>query len=60
MIYSGYLCDKCGRATEYQRTSDKWLPGKTTLIRFARQDGWSIGKQVLCPSCKKRRKGEKE
>lgn len=55
MLYSGYSCDICGTAIEYRRTTDKWLPNKTALIRFARKDGWSIGKQVKCPDCKKRR-----
>lgn len=53
-FYSGYYCDKCGVATEYRRTSDKWLPSKTHLVRWARESGWSIGKQVLCPNCRKK------
>lgn len=53
-LYSGYCCDKCGKAIEYNKTIKQWLPNKTNLIRFARQDNWSIGKQILCPDCRKR------
>lgn len=56
MLYSGYFCDKCGKADEYIRDVDKWIPNKTFLIRFARQNGWSVGKKVLCPDCRKKKK----
>lgn len=54
MLYSGYLCDKCGVVEEYRRTSEEYLPKKSSLIVFARRNGWSVGKQVLCPKCRKR------
>lgn len=57
MFFSGYFCDKCGTAIEYRRTSDKWLPSKTHLIAWARKDGWSIGKSVLCPRCRNGKRG---
>ena len=56
MIYSGYSCDNCGVAGEYNKSIDEWLPSKKWLIKFARENGWSVGKQILCPRCKKRRK----
>lgn len=56
MLYNGYFCDKCGIAVEYKQPVNKWLPSKTDLIHFAREDGWSIGKRVLCPDCRNIRK----
>lgn len=56
MLYSGYYCDKCGHAIEYKRSVHEWLPSKTYLVSWARKDGWSIGKQVLCPACRGRKK----
>ena len=53
MLYSGYCCDKCGKAIEYQRKTNEWIPSKTHLVRFARKEGWSIGKNVLCQDCRK-------
>ncbi len=53
MLHSGYYCDKCGLAIDYRRTNNEWLPGKTHLVAWARKDGWSIGKNVLCPKCRK-------
>lgn len=52
MFYSGYFCDKCGDAIEYKRATNAWLPSKTHLVAFAREEGWSVGKRVLCPKCR--------
>ncbi|MEY8517218.1 hypothetical protein AALC25_09870 [Lachnospiraceae bacterium 29-84] len=54
MFYSGYSCDKCGKAIEYRREPKEWLPSKVYLVEYARQAGWSVGKKVLCPDCKKK------
>ncbi len=52
MFVSGYVCDNCKEATIYQRDVKHYLPSKTHLIRYARDDGWSVGKQILCPVCR--------
>lgn len=54
MFYSGYSCDKCGKAIEYRREPKEWLPSKIYLVEYARQNGWSVGKKVLCPECRKK------
>lgn len=53
MFFSGYFCDKCGKAVEYRRQNNEWLPSKTHLVAYARNAGWSIGKEILCPECRK-------
>ena len=57
-LYSGYFCDVCGIAIEYKRSPSEWLPSKTYIVKWARKDGWSIGKKVLCPECRKRWKNK--
>lgn len=52
MLYTGYRCDGCGISFEFKADSKEWLPGKTDLVRSARNKGWSIGRKVLCPECK--------
>lgn len=47
ILYSGYYCDRCGKAIEYRREAKEWLPSKTYLTGYARQAGWSVGKKVL-------------
>jgi len=44
-------CDGCGVGLRYSGCI-----GKTHIQRWARKDGWSIGKYDLCPDCKKNRK----
>ncbi len=56
MFFSGYYCDKCGTTIDYKRESNKWLPGKKHLVAWARKDGWSVGKRVLCPKCRNMKK----
>lgn len=53
MLYTGYCCDNCETAVEYRRKSNEWLPSKTYIVKWARKNGWSIGKKVLCPDCRK-------
>lgn len=47
-------CDKCGKGYAFYGNMGKVFA--TTLMR---KKGWSVGKQWLCPDCK-RRKGEKK
>lgn len=55
-LYSGYVCDKCGNSVSYGTAGiPEFLPGKSSLIALARRDGWTVGKRVLCPSCRKRK-----
>lgn len=56
MLYSGYYCDKCGTAFEYKANNNEWLPNKTYLVVRARENGWSVGKRILCPKCRYMRK----
>lgn len=47
---TGVMCDKC-RAVEYsdrEKTMPTWL-----LTSKARRRGWTVGKKVLCPKCKR-------
>lgn len=56
MIYSGYFCDKCGEAVEFRRQVEEGkIPSKTIMISHARMSGWSVGKKILCPECRKRK-----
>lgn len=56
-LYSGYMCDKCGNSVSYGTAGvTEFLPGKSSLIALARRDGWTVGKQVLCPTCKRKKK----
>lgn len=50
MIVSGVICDKCKNYHLYGHT------GAVRTAKWAREDGWSIGKQTLCPYCRKKRK----
>lgn len=50
-IFTGVQCDKCKR----EHAWDVHL-GKLHLIAWAREDGWSHGKQDLCPNCKRKQK----
>lgn len=54
MLYVGCQCDECHYVLEYKRLVREWLPSKNYLIRFAKDNGWSIGEQTLCPKCRKK------
>lgn len=54
MLYSGFYCDECGTDMRVRSDSDEYLPSKMHLIRSARAEGWSVGKKILCPDCRKR------
>lgn len=48
---SGLQCDRCGARVMYHEESStvpKWL-----LERRGRRNGWSSGKRVLCPRCRR-------
>lgn len=50
-LINGIQCDLCGR-----RDLWNWTCGKLYVERWARQDGWKIGKQCRCPDCVKKAK----
>ncbi len=52
MIVAGIICDKCGDRLMWQHIS-KWL-----VVSWARGEGWSVGKQTLCPKCRRKHKLE--
>jgi Fe2+ or Zn2+ uptake regulation protein len=43
-------CDGCGEIRHFNNCI-----GKVAMERWARQDGWSIGKYHLCPECRKKK-----
>lgn len=51
-FFSGYRCDQCG-VMEYYDTGTKAPFKKIPLVDGARRNGWSVGKEILCPNCKK-------
>jgi len=51
MITTGVICDKCGIEIYWN-----FHRGKVEVIKQVRARGWSIGKQSLCPDCKKKRR----
>lgn len=47
MVYSSAIsCDKCKTMRLSQAAS------KTLFKKWLRKEGWSFGKQDLCPNCK--------
>ena len=49
--FSGVSCDKCGAKIGYM-----FVWAKKYLQKWARKEGWTIGKQCLCLKCKKVKK----
>lgn len=43
--YTKFECDKCGKSLKCHAKSEKHA------ISWARENGWSVGKNVLCPDC---------
>lgn len=58
MTIEGFRCDICGGMRERNYSPKSYSFGKTDLIKTARKEGWSVGKLIKCPSCRKR--GAKE
>lgn len=46
-VYAVIECDRCGEKIWYNHI------GKTHILRWSRENGWSIGKKHLCPYCRK-------
>ena len=50
MIGAFIVCENCGTADFYSLVPKSWI------TKWAREKGWSIGKQHLCPECRKNKK----
>lgn len=50
MIGAFIVCENCGTADFYSLVPKSWI------TKWAREKGWSIGKQHLCPDCRKNKK----
>lgn len=48
-VYAVIECDRCGKTSWYGHI------GKTYILKWSRENGWSIGKQHLCPNCRKKK-----
>ena len=48
-IYALIQCDNCGASLSWEHV------GKSHIIRWARQKGWSIGNTITCKQCKDRK-----
>lgn len=46
-------CDRCGQGYSYP---PNYTVGITVARMTARDRGWTIGKQWLCPNCRKKKK----
>lgn len=48
-------CDKC-EVSEMVRSGDFssgiWVSNTQSFLKLYRKEGWSIGKQTLCPKCR--------
>lgn len=42
------ICDECGY---YYAELRGLVPAKTELVKSLREEGWKIGKRVICPDC---------
>ena len=51
MIVTSICCDKCGKQLTYLTAV-----GSTCMKSLARKGGWSVGKQHLCPNCRKKKR----
>lgn len=50
MIGAFIVCENCVTADFYSLVPKSWI------TKWAREKGWSIGKQHLCPDCRKNKK----
>jgi hypothetical protein len=57
MITVGFYCDECGVGYEMSYSPNDPLPTKYMIFRRAREKGFTVGKRILCPKC--RRGGKK-
>ena len=56
MLKTGCYCDQCGKEYSYTACYKDFLPSKAQLIRLIRVNGWSVGKYILCPNCRRKKK----
>lgn len=48
-LYSGIICDGCSLTLEWYG-----ILTKRRVLAHAREKGWMIGKQALCPRCRRK------
>jgi uncharacterized protein YjcR len=53
MIFAGIDCDTCGKEISYEYDCKKYI------IKWARQEGWKIGKLCTCPACAEKKQSVK-
>lgn len=55
MFQTSIFCDCCGSGFSFPD-----VVSKKVMVSVARKDGWSIGKQHLCPKCREMAKERKK
>lgn len=55
MFQTSIFCDCCGNGFSFPD-----VVSKKVMVSVARKDGWSIGKQHLCPKCREMAKERKK
>ena len=59
-FYSGYKCDKCGKAYEWDGFDAVSVSSITHLRSFAKRNGWLVRKEeLLCDQCRKAKKTDR-
>lgn len=53
-FFTGAKCDKCGQGIAFVGVS-----AEKYITKWVRSQGWTVGKQVLCPKCKRGNKNAK-
>lgn len=53
MFFFGFQCDICGKEIAWQ--SSGGFTSKERAKKWAREKGWSFGKQDKCPDCAKKK-----
>jgi ribosomal protein S27E len=48
-VFAGVRCDICGTSLVFSHA------GKTHIVSWAREEGWTVGKYVKCPNCKSKK-----
>lgn len=60
MIYVRWKCDSCGLGGSIAPLSRGELSTKDEIIQILKDDGWSVGKRMICPNCKNNKSKSEE
>lgn len=60
MIYVRWKCDSCGLGGSITPSSRGELSTKDEIIQILKDDGWSVGKRMICPNCKNNKSKSEE